>query len=156
MKNIQLNRILAEMAQKDHIRNIKIYKGSIARLVLATKMTKFDIYSILFAQRSKKQRSNEIRVRSGGMQQYQYMGKILDLKKSRKDPLSLGIIIRNVVDLVSFELNLKIFSPLITNFELKTPKNLKSNFARSNSFFLRRSHPVKAKSEFNYVLTSNI
>jgi len=150
LNKLILQRVVNEIIQKPLILNINFYKGAIIEFSLAQKLTKFDIYSILYSLRSKKQRSNEIQVRSGGMLLYQYMGKILRIKKPYKDKLTTAIIFRNIVDLVSFEINIKIFSPLIIKMNIKIPENYLHGFPRSNSFFLRKKPPVLSKTHFIY------
>ena len=116
-KTIIIKRVLREIIQKSLILDVNLYKGAVVEFALAQKLTKFDIYSILYSLRSKKQRSHEIQVRSGGNLPYQYMGKILSIKTPFKDKLESSIILRNVIELISFEINIKIFSPLITKME---------------------------------------
>lgn len=151
LNNINLYRITNELIQKILILTKNFNKGAIVEFALAQKFTKFDIYAILYSLRSKKQRSNEIKVREGGNLPYRYMGKILKIKNPSKDKLSTAIILRNVVDLVSFEMNMKIFSPLITKMNIKIAES-QLRFLRSNSFFLRRKPPVASKSPWIYVI----
>lgn len=152
MKKQILNRVVNETILKSHNINQKLFKGAIGTVGLSQKMTKFDIYAILYAQRSKKQRSNEIRVRTGGLQKYQYTGKILKIKKSLKDKLAVSLLIRNLTDLVSFEINLPLFSPLITHFEVKNILSNRNKLPRAHSYYLRKTQPVKSQTEFNYVI----
>ncbi len=119
LNKLILQEVTTKIIQKTLILNVELYKGAIVEFGLAQKLTKFNIYAILYSLRSKKQRSHEIQVRAGGMLLYQYMGKILKIKKPFKDKLSASILLRNVVDLVSFEMNIKIFSPLITKMIIR-------------------------------------
>ena len=153
MEKKALKSILNEIIIKDHYIHFPIYKGSIAKIGLSQKMTKFDIYSILYSQRSKKQRSNEIRVRSGGLQKYQYIGKILRLKKS-KDKIATSILIRNITDLVSFEINIPVFSPLVTNLEIIHIGRNISKLPISANYFLRIAEPAKSYTPFIFVTPS--
>ncbi len=151
LKKIILQEVINKIIQKPLILNYKLYKGTIVEFGLSQKLTKFNIFEILYSLRSKKQRSHEIQVRAGGMLSYQYMGKILRIKKPFKDKLSLSIILRNVVDLISFEINIKIYSPLVTKMNIKFAEKYLQGFPRSNSFFLRKKSPVASRSAFIYV-----
>ena len=86
---------------------------------------------------------------------YQYMGKILKIKQTGGDKLSTAIILRNIVDLVSFEMNIKIFSPLIIKMNIKIAEGLLKRLSRSNLWYLQKKAPVASKSPWIYVRTIN-
>ena len=115
---------------------------------LNQKITKFNMSEIAYKLRSKKARSDTIRVRDGGNQKYRYLGKILKFYRSHNS-LNNGVLFRNNLDGVSFEIYLPIFSPLITQSLFKG-KNKKSNL-----YVLRKSAPVKSKTVFDYVIEEN-
>ena len=115
---------------------------------LNKKLTKFDIGAITRRIRSKKARSDSINVRAGGDQAYRYSGKILKFRRSHNGANN-AVLIRNVVELASFEITIPVLSPLVTNAIY--PRVNVAN-TRGNAYYLRTAAPVKSKTEFKYII----
>lgn len=124
------------------------HPAMISDFSLNQKITKFNIREIAYKLRSKKARSDEIRVRDGGNQKYRYLGKILKFYQAHNS-LNNGVLFRNNLDGVSFEIYLPLFSPLITQ------SSFKGRNKKSNLYILRKKAPVKSKTDFNYVIEEN-
>jgi ribosomal protein L19 len=140
------SRILAELITTGSITHRPKQNAGNCEFGLNQKLTKFDIRAIAYKQRSKKARSDEIRVREGGQLAYRYVGKVIKFRRSHNS-LNNSILFRNVVDLASFELIMPIFSPLVTYTNFSQTKH-----KRTNAYYLRNTAPVKSKVEFNYVI----
>ncbi len=113
---------------------------------LNRKLTKFSIYKIAKALRSKKARSDTINVREGGNLPYTYVGSILKIYKNKKHS---SILFRNSLSLINFEISVPIFSPLIRFLFIFKHRN--GN--KKTTFYLRKHSSVKGKINFNYVLS---
>lgn len=148
LKSKLLNRTVISKILSTNTVTKPMHPAVIADFSLNQKITKFNIREIAYKLRSKKARSDEIRVRDGGNQKYRYLGKILKFYKSHNG-LNNGVLFRNNLHGVSFEIYLPLFSPLITNSSFKG-KNKKSNL-----YLLRRLAPVKSKTSFDYVIEEN-
>ena len=146
MQKITLKAIKAELLLSHKIVGIpKTMRGkysSQAYAALDKRFTKFDIKSIAHKQRSKKARSDTITVREGGNLAYHMEGKLIRFKKNH-NPINNSMLIRNNVDLTSFEITIPVFSPLTT--KLATAGEMKRK-----AYHLRKAPPHKSKLEFEY------
>jgi len=115
---------------------------------LDPRLTQFDIGAIAKRKRSKKARSDQIIVRAGGQQRYRYSGKIIKLK-NHHNGINNSILLRNIVELASFEISVPVFAILATDVFYQKHHAEKT---RAHSYHLRKSSPVKSKSVFNYVI----
>jgi ribosomal protein L19 len=150
MKNKILKQaVIAKILGTNIITKLPIKKNAlICEFGLNQKITKFNMRELRIKLRSKKARSDEIRVREGGNQKYRYLGKILKYYHGHNS-LNNGVLFRNNLDAASFEMYLPLFSPLITHASFMS-KNKKSNL-----YVLRKSSPVRSKVQFDYVIDEN-
>ncbi len=143
------NKILAELLTTGSVIKLPLKNSGRCEFGLNQKLTKFSIRAIAFGLRSKKARSDTIRVRDGGNLAYRYVGKIIKIRKSHNS-LNNSILFRNVVDLASFEIIMPLFSPLVTYARFT-----ETNAKRANAYYLRTAAPVKSKLVFQYVIEDN-
>jgi ribosomal protein L19 len=146
-----LIRALGQYTLFKRIKEAFILGKMICEFTLNRKITKFDIYAISYAHRSKKARSDTIRVREGGNLFYRYVGKIIKFRKAH-NPINTSILLRNVLDLASFELVVPVISSLVTNFFVAMIRKCKILHA----YHLRWVAPVKSKVTFQYVMEDDI
>jgi len=146
MQKTILKAIKAELLLSNKVLGSPKSKGakhaSQAYASLDRRFTKFDIKSIAHKQRSKKARSDTITVREGGNLAYHMEGKLIRFKKNH-NPINNSMLIRNNVDLTSFEMVIPVFSPLATKISA-------SGRMKRKAYHLRKAAPHKSKLEFEY------
>lgn len=144
LNQLLLTQIVRTLAQED--RPMTKLRSRILTIALNPVLTKLNITNFIkqskLARRSKKSDFTEKAVL-----QYQLTGKCLRL---RRQQLNTTFLIRNIISLTSFEMNFPLFSPLISQYIVHTPR--KRCFKHANQYFLRRHAPVKSKITFDYVI----
>ena len=141
-----LNQVTAKMLAtlKTTLNNSQ---GSAIEIHLLPRFTKYNIKQILYAQRSKKARSDEIRVRDGGNLHYRYVGTIIKLNL-KHNKLNSTTLFRNVLSLVSFEINFQLFSPMVKKFHIFNQKR----FSKNKRYYLRKKSRKISKINFDYII----
>jgi len=124
-------------------------RGKIIEIAFNTEFTHFNVQD--FVKQSKKTRSNKIEYAEKQVLLYSVVGKCI---RYRNRGSYTTFIIRNVIDLTSYELTYFIFSPLLKYFCIRDTqeKTLKNPYKRATTYFLRTTAPVKSSVPFDYVL----
>lgn len=125
-------------------------RGRIIEIAYHPQMTYFNIQD--FIHQSKKLRSHKVDVKEKAILQYTIVGKCLHYKKNQ---LNTSFIIRNIINLTSFEMTFPLFTPIITLFFIRNYK-LSSEYKKSNKYYLRKKAPVKSLVKFDYVIENLI
>lgn len=124
-------------------------RGEIVELAFNSAFTHFDTND--FVKQSKKTRSHKVESRAKDILTYSVVGKCITYKNRGSNTT---FIIRNVVDLCSFEMTFFLFSPLLKYYCIRdvNKKTQKMCYKNAKAYFLRKSSPSKSQVPFEYVI----
>jgi len=113
-------------------------RGKIIEISFNSEFTHFNIQD--FVKQSKKTRSNKIEYAEKQILRYSVVGKCI---RYRNRGYETTFIIRNVIDLASYELTYFIFSPLLQYYTIRNTQSkvIKNPYKRATAYFLRTMHP---------------
>lgn len=124
-------------------------RGEIIEIAFNSAFTHFNVQD--YVKQSKKTRSHKIEYAEKQVLLYSVVGKCI---RYRNRGFDTTFIIRNVIDLTSYELTYFIFSPLLKYYCIRQAQHgiIKHPYKRATAYFLRRHAPVKSVVPFEYVL----
>jgi len=123
-------------------------RGAIIELAYNPALTEFNVNDYI-KQSKKSRRSEKLEDKIKPVLQYTMVGKCLAFRRKQ---LNTTFILRNVVDLTSYEMTFALFSPFITQYWIRPISKTRTKYTKGTQYYLRRTAPVKSCVPFDYVV----
>jgi len=123
-------------------------RDAIIELAYNTAMTQFNINDYI-KQSKKSRRSEKLEDKIKPILQYSMVGKCLSFKRCG---LNTTFLLRNVIDLSSYEMTFALFSPFVIQFWIRPTFKTKNVYKPGNQYYLRQHAPVKSHVPFKYII----
>jgi len=124
-------------------------RGGIIEVAYESNMTKFNVNDYI-TQSKKSRRSEKLETKDKPILQYTMVGRCLNF---RKNGVSTSFIIRNILDLVSYEMTFSLYSPFLKLFFIRYYSRTNIKYTRAHQYYLRKHSPVQSLIPFDYVVT---
>ncbi len=122
-------------------------RAAIMELTYNTALTQFNINDYI-KQSKKSRRSEKLEDKEKPILQYTMVGQCLSF---RKRGFNTTFLLRNVIDLISYEMAFSIYSPILTKFWIRPNHNKKKRKTKGTQYYLRNHAPSKSAIPFMYV-----